>query len=238
MQIRVRPFIVAAVFLGSTSVAIAQQAPDPSGHWQGAIHIPNQEIAIEIDLAKPANGNAAGTFTGVNITGFPLSDIVVDGAALSFKLKVDGGGAFSAKVSEDGKSMAGEFTTNSGGYTLPFNLTRSGDAKFDPPTRTPTIAKELEGKWVGVLEANGRPMQLLLSLANRPDGTSAGTVANLDQGNVEIAVSAISQTPSGVTIEVKVVGGSFSGTISPDGTKLAGTWSQGNFSAPLTFQKQ
>src|SRR5262245_49645571 len=210
MQTRVH-VLVAAVFFGATSLATAQQAPDPSGHWQGAIHVPNQEIAIEIDLTKPATGNAAGTFTGVNIQGFPLSDIVVDGAALSFKLKVDGGGAFSAKVSEDGKSMAGEFTTNSGGYTLPFNLARSGDAKFDPPTPSAKMAKELEGNGTGTLEVNGKPVQVTLSLANGPDGLSSGTMAVIEQGAVDIPVSAIRQSATGVTIDVTVVKGSFSG---------------------------
>jgi len=228
--------ILAACALASS--LRAQGATDPSGHWQGAIHIPNQEIGIELDLAKKPNGDAVATFTGVNITGFPLSDIVFDGAAVSFKLKVDGGGAFSGKVSADGKTMSGEFTTNAGGYTLPFDLARSGDAKFDPPARSPRIGKELEGTWAGTLDVNGVPMRISLTLANQPDGSSIGTMANLDQGPVEIPVSAISQTASGVTIDVKIVNGSFTGTLNAEGTSLAGTWSQRTFTGPLIFQKQ
>jgi hypothetical protein len=216
----------------------AQSAIDPSGHWQGTIHIPNQEIGVEVDLAKKPNGDAVATFTGVNITAFPLSDIVFDGAAVSFTLKVDGGGAFSGKVSGDGKTMSGEFTTNAGGYTLPFDLTRSGDAKFDPPARSPRIGKELEGKWAGTLDVNGVPMRVALTLVNQPDGSSTGSMAILDQGGVQIAVSAISQTASGVTIDVKIVNGSFSGTLNAEGTRLSGTWSQRTFEAPLNFQKQ
>lgn len=239
MQTRVRTLIVAAAFLSSIPAARAQNAPpDPSGHWQGAIHIPNQEIAIEIDLAKKANGDAVATFTGVSIKGFPLSDIVFDGASVTFKLKVDGGGAFSAKVSADGKSMAGEFTTNKGGYTVPFDLARIGDATFDPPARSPKIGRELEGTWTGILEANGVPMRLSLTMANQPDGMATGWMAVLDQGAVDIPVSTISQTASGVNIAVNVVNGSFSGTLNAAGTELAGTWSQGTFAAPLTFQKQ
>src|SRR5687768_15499831 len=238
MQTRVHTLILAAAFLGSTPVARAQHAPDPSGHWQGAIHAPNQEIAIEIDLAKHANGDGVATFTGVNIKGFPLSDVVFDGASVSFKLKVDSGGAFTAKLSAEGTAMAGEFTSTSGGYTLPFNLTRSGDAVFDPPARSPKIGKELEGRWIGTLEANGVPMRMSLALANQPDGMATGSLANLDQGALAIPVSAISQTASAVTIAVKVVNGTFSGALNAAGTELAGTWSQGTFAAPLTFQKQ
>jgi hypothetical protein len=33
------------------------------------------------------------------------------------------------------------------------------------------------------------------------------------------------------------VNGSFSGTVNAAGTELTGTWSQGTFSAPLTFRR-
>jgi hypothetical protein len=229
--------LVAAAVLGTTALLRAQSPADPSGHWQGTIHIPNQEVAIEVDLARNSTGDARGTFSGVNIKGYPLSDIAIDGAALTFKLKVDGGGAFSGKLSADGKVLAGEFTANKGGYVLPFELSRSGDAKFDPPGKNPSIGKELEGSWTGTLEANGAPMRILLKMANQADGTSTGSVANLDEGAVDIPISAIAQTAATVNFDVKVVNGSFSGTVNAAGTELTGTWSQGAFTAPLTFRR-
>ena len=116
--------------------------------------------------------------------------------------------------------------------------TTAGDAKFDPPARNPRIGKELEGKWVGTLDVNGVPMRVSLTLVNQPDGSSTGSLANLDQGGVEIAVSNINQTASSVTIDVKIVNGSFSGTLNAEGTRLSGTWSQRTFTGPLIFQKQ
>ena len=73
--------LVAAAVLGTTTFLHAQGPADPSGHWQGAIHVPNQEIAIEVDLARNSTGDTRGTFSGVNIKGYPLSDIAIDGAA-------------------------------------------------------------------------------------------------------------------------------------------------------------
>jgi hypothetical protein len=232
-----RTLLVAAAVLGTTTFLRAQGPADPSGHWQGAIHVPNQEIAIEVDLARNSTGDTRGTFSGVNINGYPLSDIAIDGAALTFKLKIDGGGAFSGKLSADGKVLSGEFTANSGGYILPFDLARSGDAKFEAPAKNPRIAKELEGTWSGTLEVNGAPMRILLKMANQADGTSTGSVANLDQGAVDIPVSGIAQTAANVNIDVKMVNGSFSGAVNAAGTELTGTWSQGTFSAPLTFRR-
>ena len=238
MQIRFRPLFVAALVFGSSSLLHAQSPADPSGHWRGAIHVPNQEINIEIDLARQADGSGVATFTGVNIKGFPLSDIAFDGNAVSFTLKVDAGGTFKGKLSSDGTSMSGDFTANTGGYTLPFDLTRSGDATFEPPAKSPRIAKDLEGSWSGTLEVNGTPMRFTLKLANQPDGTATGSIANVDRGGFEIPVSGISQTASGVTIDVKIVNGSYTGALNTAGTELTGTWSQGTFAAPLNFQKQ
>jgi len=232
-----RTLLVAAAVLGTTTFLRAEGPANPSGHWQGAIHMPNQAIAIEVDLATNTTDGTKGTFTGVNIKGFPLSDIVIDGAAITFKLKIDGGGAFSGKLSADGKAFTGEFTANSGGYILPFDLARSGDATFEAPAKSPRIGKELEGTWSGTLEVNGTPMRIVLKMANQADGTSTGSVANLDQGAVDIPASGITQTAAKVNIEVKMVNGSFSGAVDAAGTELTGTWTQGSFTAPLNFRR-
>jgi len=232
-----RTLLVAAAVLGTTTFLRAEGPANPSGHWQGAIHMPNQAIAIEVDLATNTTDGTKGTFTGVNIKGFPLSDIVIDGAAITFKLKIDGGGAFSGKLSADGKAFTGEFTANSGGYILPFDLARSGDATFEAPAKSPRIGKELEGTWSGTLEVNGTPMRIVLKMANQADGTSTGSVANLDQGAVDIPASGITQTAAKVNIEVKMVNGSFSGAVNAAGTELTGTWTQGSFTAPLNFRR-
>jgi hypothetical protein len=232
-----RTLLVAAALLGTATLLRAQGPADPSGHWQGAIHMPNQAIDIEVDLARNTNGDTKGAFSGVSIKGYPLSDVVIDGAALTFKLKIDGGGAFSGKLSADGKVLSGEFTADKGGYILPFDLARSGDAKFEAPAKSPRIAKELEGTWSGTLEVNGAPMRILLKMANQADGTSTGSVANLDQGAVDIPLSGITQTAANVSIDVKMVNGSFSGAVNAAGTELTGTWTQGTFTAPLNFRR-
>jgi hypothetical protein len=237
MQMHRRSLLVAAVLLFSTPLLRAQHAADPSGHWEGAIHVPNMDVNIQIDLARQANGTAVATFTGVNIAGFPLSEVVIEGAALRFQLKVDGGGAFSAKLSDDGKTMTGDFTASNGGYTVPFSLTRNGDARFAAPARNPAVGKELEGHWAGTLDVNGVSMHVTLTLTNRPDGTAIGSVANLDEGGVEIPIATISQQASNVTFNVAVVNGSYTGTLNAAGTELAGTWTQRTLTAPLVFRR-
>jgi hypothetical protein len=120
------------------------------------------------------------------------------------------------------------------GATLPFDLTRTGNARIEPPVKSAPIGKELEGTWNGTLDVDGG-LRLALKMSNHSDGAASGTIVNLDQGGLEIPV-AIAQKGSGVTLVSNVVEGSFSGALNAEGTELAGTWTQGPAALPLTFR--
>jgi uncharacterized protein len=109
---------------------------------------------------------------------------------------------------------------------------------FEAPAKNPRIGKELEGTWSGALEVNGTTMRIQLKMANEADGTSRGSLSNLDQGAVDLPVSSISQAANTVNIGLKMVNGSFSGTLNAAGTELTGTWNQGAFSAPRNFHRE
>src|SRR5690349_15644290 len=104
MRIQHSSLVVAALLFFPPSPLGAQTAPTPSGHWAGVIKAPGQEVAVQIDLGTTASGAMRGTFTGTDVAGFPLSDIVVDKTAVRFELKVNGGGSFSGTLSEDGRA--------------------------------------------------------------------------------------------------------------------------------------
>ena len=96
----------------------------------------------------------------------------------------------------------------------------------------------LEGSWNGTLDVGGRLMRIVVTLVNHADGTATGTAMNLDGGEVPIPISRIVQQGSSVTLEIKVVSGSYVGSLSADGSELAGKWSEKSFSAPLTLRRQ
>src|SRR5205085_6949486 len=73
--------VLVSLFLFFVSVAaVAQPAADPSGHWEGTIHAGTKDVAIEVDLAKRAKGDLAGTFGNPAESGhgFPLSNVKAD----------------------------------------------------------------------------------------------------------------------------------------------------------------
>ena len=228
--------LLAALLLLPASSLRAQPAVDPSGHWEGTIQIQDTPLSVEIDLARNGQGEIAGTFgqPEQQVKGLPLSTVTVEGRSVRFVLKAGPQPAtFQAMLAADGKSMTGEAAQ--GGYTIPFTLTRTGDARIAAVPKSPAIGKELEGTWNGTLEANGGQMRLIVKMANRPDGTAAGTVVSPDGSGIEIPI-AMTQKGSSVTLEVTSVGASFAGVLNDARTEMTGTWTQGPSTLPLTLR--
>ncbi len=238
MRAVTRILLTAALLLSPASSLLAQTAADPGGHWEGAIHAPNMEVQIEIDLTKNSQGELAGTFGNPvqKLKGLPLANFAVDGRSIGFQIKGSAAAdrTFKGALSADGTSMSGDYSQ--GGYTMPFKINRIGDARIEPPARSATIGKELEGTWSGTFDVNGVQRSLVLTMVNQPDGTATGTFVNVEEA-LEIPVTTITQQASTVTLDVKAVGGSYSGTLNAEGTELVGTLTQGAATLPLTFRR-
>jgi len=94
--------------------ALVAQGPARSfaGHWTGAIQIPGQELAFDVDLA-----DSAGTLKGdisipvQRLANLPLAQVAVRGDSLSFAIPgIPGNPTFHGARSSDGKAVAGQFT--------------------------------------------------------------------------------------------------------------------------------
>jgi hypothetical protein len=231
------PRLMATLALLSVSfapLALAQSA-GVSGHWEGAIHVPNQELAIVVDLAKNDKGQWMGAIDipPQHMKGFPLSSVTVKGNSVAFVMKgAPGDPTFDGKLSSDGQSISGNFTQ--GGASLTFVLKRTGDAKFEVAKST-SISKEREGALEGALEVNGARLRLVLNMKNRADGAAGGSIVSVDQKGTEIPITVITQKDSSLKIELKLVNASFIGDLK-DG-ELVGEWTQGPGTLPLTFKR-
>jgi hypothetical protein len=224
------------------AAAFAQTAVDVSGHWTGAIHVPpfngagSREVAIEIDLARNPSGGVDGWFTqtGQNLKGLPLAKTSIEGRTVSLELKAaNGGGLFRGTAADS--SISGEFITTEGGYNIPFDLKRTGEAQIARAPRSAPVAKELEGRWEGTIDVDGRSERLVLTMINNSDGTAVGTVLDLDGSNVEIPV-AITREASRLTLDVPAVGATYTASLN-EGHELVGTWTEGPVKLPLTFKQ-
>jgi len=216
----------------------AQSTADLSGHWEGTVALPNFQLPLAIDVARGEPGRFVGTLTNnaEGIAGLPLRTVTLDGRLVQFVIASGSGSQeYNGVLMSDGQTISGAFNVN--GISAPIDFTRTGDAKIEHPSSAP-IATALEGAWNGTLDVGGKSMRIVITLANHADGTSTGTAMNLDGGEVPIPISRIAQQGSEVTLEIKVVSGSYVGSLSADGAELAGTWSEKSFSAPLKLRRR
>lgn len=227
--------VVAVTVIGWPGAVIAQSAKGPSGHWEGAIDVPGQPLAMEVDLA-PTGDTWEGTLNipGQGLKGFPLSGVTVQGETVAFAMKgVPGDPQFSATLSKDGKTLSGEL--KQGGGSVPFSLTRTGDARIERPPASTPVTKEIEGSWEATLDADGTRFRLVVKLANQAGGAASGTLISVDQGGTEIPIGTVVQSGSHLRLVVPAVIGNYEGDLK-DG-QLTGTWTQGPRSWPLVFTR-
>jgi|SRR5580765_6923218 hypothetical protein len=225
-----KAFAVALLLVAST--AGAQSTIDPSGHWKGTIEIPNNPTAFEIDLARTGNAGLAGTFTAVDAVRVPLLKVTLEGQHLSFSGRSDQ--PFQAEIVGTGTSMSGTATVS--GFSLPFSMTRTGDASLEAQPTFPAVTKELAGVWKGTLAAVGRDLRLVMTIENQADGTATGRLTSVDEGGMTLFV-VVRQRGSSITAESRGIVSAFAGTLNGAGTELTGTWSQRGMSLPLSFTR-
>lgn len=232
-NVRLTYIAVGAITLLSASSARAQTSPDLSGHWKGTIEIPNTPADFELDIAKNALGKLYGTATaGADKVTIPLQKISLEGRRLTFYARSDQ--PMQAELSESGTIASG--TATLGGYTLPFSMGRTGDAKIDPQPTSPAVSKALEGVWKGALSAGGRQYHFVVTVENLPEGRATATSVSVDEGGLMLPLTVV-QDGVNVTFESQNVPMTFSGALNAAGTELAGTFTQGATSLPLVFTR-
>ena len=230
MRFTVRTMLVVCLLVAP--IAAHAQTVDPSGHWEGTIPTANGEIAFQIDLGKNAKGEWIATYSspGSNLKGLPLTGVTVDGRAIGFVLT--GNTTFQGVFFADGKTISGDVAAPIG--TTSFSMTRTGEAMFAPAPKNAALPRELEGTWNGTLSLQTDTLRLILRIVNQPDGTANGTITSVDRGGLELTLG-MTQKASMLTLNSPVIGGDFfAGTVNAAG-ELAGTFSQGGLTAPLTF---
>ncbi len=128
--------------------------------------------------------------------------------------------------------MSGDFLV--GIYSVPFDLERTGDAKFAPPPKNATIDKAFVGEWTASLDFGGNSLPVVLKLVNGADGTSAGSWS---AGDGSATAVVIGQRDHSVTLTSSVTSAVYTGTLSADNSEIAGTFSEGSLKQPMTFRR-
>ena len=219
-----------------TCALLAQTGP--AGHWEGNIQLPDRELQIALDLVRDNQGAWIGTFANVtqNARDLPLADIKLDGKSLKFRLGVGGANAPDFDCALE-SATAMNCTLNTPGGSVSGPLKRTGEGKVEKPKSSIAVSKELEGDWEGTLDAPNGPLKIVVHFQNQPDKTVKATLDSPDQNSMDMPLTDVIQKESAVEFQLRIVGGGYKGTLNKEGTELAGEWSQGGGSLPLTLKK-
>ncbi len=120
------PIGLATLGVAPPALATQRAAPTLTGRWEGAITVPGTKLEVILNFT----GDSAGTI-GIPVQGLkdvPLDKVSLADGKATFKIKGIGGDpTFTGTISEDGNSLAGNFTQ--GGGTFPFELKRAQEPK-------------------------------------------------------------------------------------------------------------
>lgn len=208
-----------------------------AGHWEGSITLPGTELGIRVDLAQE-NDTWEGTIDipVQGLRGFALSEVRIKDNIVSFKMpNIPGDPEFSGTLEPERNKILGSFTQAA--QTFPFKIVRAKAAPRKGATPTKGISGNgFAGFWQGSLQQNLFELRILFKLNQTGDELS-GTMDSLDQNALNIPITKASANGQELTLEVKSVGGSYTGTLSEDGSEIDGEWSQGKALLPLTIKR-
>lgn len=217
--------------------AVAQEA-NLAGHYEGKIEAPNREVSIIVHLDRDAKQAWIGHITITpGPSELPLAGIVAKGETVSFSLSgIQNAPQFEGKWDKEAQTIKGTVTANNN--PVPFELTRKGAAKVALPRQSSALPKDLEGDWEGALEVGGKTLRLVLSLKPGPEGRAVATLLSVDQNNQSIPVNSVTIDGDSLAYDVKIIAGAFKGKLNAEKTEIAGEWTQGPGTLPLTFKKK
>jgi hypothetical protein len=216
-------------------LALAFAQTDFSGHWEGAVEVPNGPTRLALDLAKNAKGAWVASL-GVpeqKITGLRATDVSVVGSEVRFAAPDLPGSPTFELTLVDGK-LRGALLVPA--LSLALEMQRTGDAKVEIAQPSPAVSKELEGDWEGAISLpNGQSRPVIVHFKNQPDQTVEATIESPTQGVQGFPLKEVVQKGVVVEFAVQAVGGSYRGTLNKEGTEIAGQWTQRSGAAPLTL---
>jgi hypothetical protein len=226
--------ILTALILAA-SLANAQNTDVPiAGDWQGALDAGGAKLRLVLHITKAPDNSLKATLDSIDqpgANGIPVSSISLKGSKLSLGVEIIHG-AYEADVLSDGNTITGTWTQQLHRFPLEFKRSTA-------PVKTeakPAKPSDIDGAWMGALDAGGIKLRVVFHIANTADGLSA-TMDSLDQGMNGLPITSVTRDGALLKIEAAKIGGAFDGTISADLSSIDGKWSQGGGSLPLLLKR-
>ncbi|MHB9029568.1 MAG: alpha/beta hydrolase family protein [Candidatus Latescibacterota bacterium] len=96
--------------------------------------------------------------------------------------------------------------------------------------------RDIAGKWLGTIAVSGVELRIAFEISKANEGGYTAVMHSIDQGAMNIAVSAVTLIGDSLKMEVKSIPGAYTGALSPDGSSIDGKWFQGG-AVPLVIRR-
>lgn len=231
--------ILMALTMAVSSVASAQRVgpqtgPDAAGHWEGAIHIPNRDLRVSLDLARNAGGAWIGSMSVLESTSIdvPLTNVVVTDNGVKFAAALPGQTSVEGTVSRD--TINGTAESLQG--RAPIVLARTGAPAVKLPAPSTALPAAFEGMWEGSLEVGMSQLRLQMKLVPGKDGLATGILISPDQGGAEIPLHTITVSGQELRFDSRSISAQYRGMLSAAGT-IDGEFTQGGRTMKLVLAR-
>jgi hypothetical protein len=208
--------------LGRTQTQIA-------GDWQGTLSAGGTQLRLVLHVTTGKDGSLTATLDSVDqgANGIPVTAVTLKASKLS--LTVDAAHAtYEGMVNKDATEIDGIWSQ---GQPLPLNFKRAA-----PQTAVePAPPSDIDGTWMGTLNAGAIQLRIIFKIANTPAGLTA-KVENPDQ-STWFPASAVKRDGAALTVEVKGIGATFAGKISANLNSIDGTFTQMGNDLPLLLKR-
>jgi fermentation-respiration switch protein FrsA (DUF1100 family) len=210
----------------------AAKPSDIDGTWSGTLDTGTAKLRIVFHITNTEDGlTATMDSPDQSMKGLPATSVTRDGSSLKIEAKQIKG-TFSGKISADLASIDG--TWSQGGGELPLVVKRVKDQAAAEPK--PAKPSDIDGAWLGRLDAGGAHLRVVFHLTNTEDGLTS-TLDSPDQGMQGLPGTTVKRDGSALKIENNQIDGSFTGKIAADLSSIDGTWSQRGHDTPLLLKR-
>jgi hypothetical protein len=96
-------------------------------------------------------------------------------------------------------------------------------------------ASPVEGTWVGPLNLGSATIRVVFNIRSAADESLTATMDSPDQGAMGVPVDSVTFLDNTLKIEIKRIGGSYTGQLQPSDRKIVGALSQRGMSFPVTL---
>jgi hypothetical protein len=230
------------IFFLFVSVLVCNASNPIAGRWEGSVQIPGGGFNLIVDLDQPAGKNWIGSIIipGLGVKGAPLTEIAINGSAVSGTIKGaltgarTGSTVLKASLTNDGQ-LSGEFVQ--AGNRAPLVLRKTGPPQVELPRQSTVVSKDFVGEWKGDYEMNGYPRHVTLTLANNESNGATAQLTVVGKRTTKPPVDLVLDEDGFLTIESHEIGITYEGRLGKEADAIKGTFTLGPFELPLTLRR-